>query len=225
MLNSDSTIQAVNCPDCLDVIQDRIARRVILEDSVTDITSIAAVGHAFKRDIVLSHVVAVDRNMQFIEEASVIERIHTPYVPGLLFCREGPAVLKAVGKLRRKFDVLLIDACGINHYRFAGLASHIGVLLDVPTVGVSRRTLCGEYSIPRETGGYNEVRFCNRTVGFVLKTKKDTRPIFVSPGHRVSLQGSLAIVLSSLRGNKLPEPLHVARTRARALKHSIWASN
>ncbi len=225
MFNSDSTTQASNCLDCLDAIQDRIASRVILEDSTTDITFIAAVGHAFKGDMVLSYVVVVDLNMRLIEEAAVIERIRTPYVPGLLFCREGSAVLEAVGKLRHTFDVLLVDACGINHYRFAGLASHIGVLLDTATIGVSRRTLCGEYSRPRETGSYHEVRFRNRTVGFVLKTKRDTRPIFVSPGHRVSLQGSLAIALSSLRGHKLPEPLHIARTNARALKRAIWVSN
>lgn len=225
MLNSDSAIQASNCLDCLDEIQDRIASRVILEDSATDITSIAAVGHAFNHDMVVSYVVVVDLNMRFIEEAAVIDRITTPYVPGLLFCREGPAVLKAVAKLRHAFDVLLVDACGINHYRFAGLASHIGVLLDTPTIGVSRRTLCGEYSIPHETGSCHEVRFCNRTVGFVLKTKRDTRPIFVSPGHRVSLQGSLAIALRSLRGHKLPEPLHMARTKARSLKRATWVSD
>ncbi len=217
--------QGANCLDYLDAIQRTIATRVTLEDCITDITSFAAIGHTFSRDTILSHVVTVDLSMRLIEEATVIEKTRTPYVPGLLFCREGFALLEAVGKLRHKFDVLLVDACGVNHFRFAGLACHIGVLLDTPTVGVSRHTLCGEYSVPGETGSYSEVRFCNRTVGFALKTTRDARPIFVSPGHRVSLQGALATVLSSLRGHKLPEPLHIARSRARALKLAIGLSN
>ncbi|MDD1721503.1 MAG: endonuclease V [Euryarchaeota archaeon] len=225
MLNNDTTTQALNCLNCLSAIQDRIAGRVVLKDSVTDVTSIAAVGHAFSCDAVLSHVVVVDLDMQLIDESTVIERVQTPYVPGLLFCREGPAILKAVSRLRDKFDVLLVDACGINHYRFAGLASHIGVLLDVPTIGVSKRTLCGEYSIPREMGHYCEVRWQNRKVGFILKTREGTKPIFISPGHRVSLQSSLVIVQSSLRGHKLPEPLRLAHVKAQARKRAFWASN
>ena len=224
MFNSDSMKEAVACLDELDVIQDAIASRVILEDSVEEVTSIAAVGHAFIRDMALSHVVAVDTDMQLLEEATVIERMEIPYVPGLLFCREGRAVLKAMRALRHKCDVLLVDACGINHFRFAGLASHIGVILDMPTVGVSRRTLCGEYATPRTPGSYCRLQFCNRTVGFVLQTKQGTRPIFISPGHRVSLQGSLEIASASLRDHKMPEPLHIARVKAQALKRAIWQS-
>ncbi|MGZ4912623.1 MAG: endonuclease V [Halobacteriota archaeon] len=224
MFNSDSAIEAVDCLDELDVIQDTIASRVILEDSVKEVTSIAAVGHAFNRNMALSHVVSVDMDMRLLEEATVIENFEIPYVPGLLFCREGRAVLKAMRKLRHNCDVLLVDACGINHFRFAGLASHVGVILDMPTVGVSRRTLCGEYSIPRRPGSYCKLRFCNRTVGFALQTKQGTRPIFISPGHRVSLQGSLAIALTSLRDHKMPEPLHIARVKARALKRATWTS-
>ncbi len=219
MANNERVTQVldrVNCLDTLGTAQDTVASRVVLEDGVTDITSIAAVGHSFNSDIVLSHVVIVDLEMRLVEEATTVERIQTPYVPGLLFCREGPGILKAAQQLRHKFDVLLVDACGINHNRFAGLASHIGVLLDKPTIGVTKRTLCGEYSIPREVGSYSKVWFGNRAVGFVVKTKRDSRPIFVSPGHRISLESSLKIALSLLRGHKLPEPLHIARALARS---------
>ncbi len=228
MFSSDSSTRAVNSIDCLealDGIQDSIARRVILEDSTNEVTSIAAIGHSFSHDLILSHVVVVDLDLRLVDDASVVERNRVPYVPGLLFCREGFPILKAVGKLRHKFDILFVDACGINHYRFAGLASHVGVLLDVPTIGVTKHTLCGEYSDPGEPGSYCEVRFCNRTVGFALKTKKDTNPIFISPGHRVSLQGALTIVLRCLSGHKFPEPLQIARTKARAQKRAICGSN
>ncbi len=225
MLRDDYPTRVVNCLECLAAVQHKIARDIILEDEVAHIESIAAIGHAFSREHILTSVVVVDQNMRLIDEVTVIEKVQTPYIPGLLFCREGPAILKAVGSLRHAFDALLIDACGINHYRFAGLASHIGVLLDMPTIGVSHHTLCGEYATPREPGSYSELRSGSRVVGFVVKTQKDTKPIFVSPGHRVSLQGSLTIVLSVLRGHKMPEPLHIARAKAHALKRAVLIPN
>ncbi len=99
-----STTQALNesnCLEALDSVQSEIARRVILNDSTADITSIAAVGHSFCGDNVLSYVVTLDSDMQLIEEATATYKIQTPYIPGLLFCREGPSIIEAVRNLRR----------------------------------------------------------------------------------------------------------------------------
>ena len=129
-------------------IQTDIAKQVVLEDPAGQVASIGAVAQSFDDDLVFSSAILVDALMNVIDESTAIAKTTVPYVPGLLFFREGPAAIAAVKKLRIRPDVLIVHGCGINHPRFAGLASHVGVKLNASTVGVSKKTLCGEFVEP-----------------------------------------------------------------------------
>ena len=125
-------------------IQTNIAKQVILEDPAREVALIGAVAQSFVGGLVFSSAVVVDTLMNVIDEPASIATAAMPYVPGLLFFREGPSVVATVEKLRRRPDVLIVQGCGINHPRFAGIASHVGVILNTSTVGVSKKALCGE---------------------------------------------------------------------------------
>lgn len=129
--------------------------------------------------------------------------------------------MNAYQKLKTKPDLLLVDGAGINHPRGAGLATHVGVALDVPTIGITKKILCGKGDEPPEVGEASPLIFKTKTVGWLLKSAKNCRPIIVAPGHRISLESSLVIVKSCLRGHKLPEPSRLAHEYANAIKKEL----
>jgi deoxyribonuclease V len=202
-------------------MQKDIAKKVILEDPVGQIALIGAVAQSSDAGRVFSSAVVVDSQMNIVDEASAVAEMHVPYVRGFLFFCEGPALIAAVQKLHAQPDALLVHGCGINHPRFAGLASHVGVLLNLSTVGVSRRPLCGDYVEPLRVGTFTALTFKGKILGFVLKTGIRTKPIFISPGNRVSLFGALRLVRRCTGVHRLPEPLQVAHARARYLRSKM----
>jgi deoxyribonuclease V len=202
-------------------IQTTIAKQVVLEDPASEVASIGAVAQSFDESLVFSSAVVVDTLMNVIDESASIAKTAMPYMPGLLFFREGPAAIATVEKLRRRPDVLIIHGCGINHPRFAGLASHVGVILNTSTVGVSKKALCGEYVEPAQAGRPTPLTFNGKPLGFVLKTVAATKPIFISPGNRISLQGALRIVQHCVVNHTLPEPLRLAHIKARHLRSAM----
>ncbi len=117
--------------------------------------------------------------------------------------------------------ILFVDGCGINHPRRAGLASQIGVTMDVPTVGVSKNVLCGSFEPPGRVGDASPLIFEGELVGYVLFSKKRCRPIVVAPGHRVSVDGALDLARRYLRDHKLPEPCFVAHQHVNDVKRRI----
>jgi len=141
-------------------------------------------------------------------EAVVAERpVSFPYVPGLLAFREGPAVLAALQDLAGQPDLLIFDAQGLAHPRRMGLAAHLGVLLDLPAVGCAKSRLCGEHQEPGlEQGSWVPLMDGAETIGAVVRTRRRVRPVFVSVGHRIDLQGAVALVLRCCAGYRLPEP-------------------
>jgi deoxyribonuclease V len=140
-------------------------------------------------------------------EAVTAERpISFPYIPGLLAFREGPAVLAAFEKLEGKPDLLIFDAHGLAHPRRMGLATHLGVLVDLPSVGCAKSRLCGEHEEPPpERGGWVPLLDEGETIGAVLRTRDNVRPVYVSVGHRIDLEGAVEIVLCCGAGYRLPE--------------------
>ena len=205
-------------------IQTNIAKQVVLEDPASDVASIGAVAQSFDESLVFSSAVVVDTLMNVIDESASIATTAMPYVPGLLFFREGPAVVATVEKLRRRPDVLIVHGCGINHPRFAGLASHVGVILNMSTVGVSKKALCGEYVEPAHASRCTALTFNGKQFGFVLKTVAGTKPIFIGPGNHMSLQGALRIVQRCVVNHRLPEPLRLAHIKARYLRSEICSN-
>jgi deoxyribonuclease V len=192
-------------------IQEEIASKAILRDSFSSIELTGGVDQAFFKDYVYSGIVVIDEDGNVMDNSFAKVKARFPYLSGLLAFRELPSILKAYKKLRKKPELLMVDGCGINHPRFAGLATHAGVLLNLPTIGVTKSILCGEAEKePVSVGEVSILFFENRKVGFVLLSKSGCRPIIVAPGHRISLQTSLRIVKFWLRGYKLPEPLRLA---------------
>jgi deoxyribonuclease V len=201
--------------DALRRSQRHISKRVTLEDPPGQIASIGAVAQSSSGSCIFSSAVVVDSQMNVIDESSSVAEVRVPYIPGFLFFREGPALMAAVEKLHIQPDALIIHGCGINHPRFAGLASHVGVILKLPTVGVSKRPLCGDFAEPRRPGSFTALTFEGKLLGFVLKTGINTKPIFISPGNRISLFGALCLVWRCTGQYRLPEPLRVAHVKVR----------
>ncbi len=150
-------------------------------------------------------------SLRTIEEATHAEKVTFPYVPGLLSFREGPPLIRAFEKLKRVPDVVLFDGQGIAHPRGLGLASHMGIILNVASVGCAKTKLVGEHSeVGEDVGDYVDLFFNGRSVGAVVRTKKRVKPIYVSQGHRVGLEQSIRIALSCCRGYRIPEPVRQA---------------
>lgn len=153
--------------------------------------------------------------------STVRDIIPFPYIPGLLSFREIPMLIRAWEKLEEKPDLLIADGAGIAHPRRLGIASHLGLVLDVPTIGCAKSVLTGTYEEPaNEPGAFSDL-IDSRTgdvIGAALRTKRNVRPVFVSPGHRITLSEAIAIVSSCVRKHRLPEPTrlaHIAVNEAR----------
>ena len=130
-----------------------------------------------------------------------------PYIPGYLSFREYPALLAAWQQIKQKPDLLLVDGQGIAHPRRLGIASHLGLLLDMPTIGVAKKRLCGQYeTLPKQAGNVTPLLDKQQQIGWVLQSKNNCNPLFISAGHRVSQASALKWVNLCLRGYRLPEP-------------------
>ncbi len=157
-------------------------------------------------------------SLEPLEDATASSQATFPYVPGFLTFREGPVILEAIASLERRPDLILVDGQGIAHPRRLGIASHLGVLLGVPTVGCAKSRLVGEYREPgRRRGSRSSLRFEGLTVGAVVRTRTGVRPLFVSSGHLIDLPSSVGIVLETTAGFRIPEPLRRADRLSRAL--------
>ena len=148
-----------------------------------------------------------------------MERVSFPYVPGLLSFREAPPLLKAFEKLSQSPDLAIFDGQGIAHPRGIGLASHLGLFLDVPTIGCAKSRLVGEHEpVGMEKGEMSDLIYKGESVGRVLRSKRDVKPLFVSPGHRISQDRAAEIVLSCCRGYRFPEPIRRAHLKVNELR-------
>ena len=142
-----------------------------------------------------------------------------PYIPGLLAFREMPLLLQAFGKLQHKPDLILADAHGWAHPRRAGMACHLGLVLDTPTIGCAKSVLVGEYKMPGvRQGSTSALSDAKETIGMVVRSRTGVRPIFVSIGHRVSLQTSVRLALACCDGYRIPKPLRQADQWVKQLK-------
>ena len=206
-------------------LQDDIAAMVVLEDRFSE-EVVAGVDQAFisgdeGRELVVSGAVAIDSSLRPQSRSWAVIETTFPYLPGLLYFREGPCAVEAAKRLDRAPTILFVDGCGINHPRRAGLASMIGVALDVPTVGVSKNVLCGTFDPPRRVGDASPLVHRGEIVGHVLFSKKRCRPIVVAPGHRVSVESALDLARRHLRDHKLPEPCFLAHQHVNEVKRRI----
>jgi deoxyribonuclease V len=195
-------------------LQEALARQVVLEDRFGAVASVAGVDAGFEgRGRVTRAAVVVMRwpGLEIIEQVVAREPTTFPYVPGLLSFRELPAVLAAFGRLAALPDLVLCDGQGIAHPRRCGIACHLGVLLDIPTIGVGKSRLTGQFEEPGPArGDRSPLLDEGETIGLVLRSRDRVRPLFISPGHRVSLESAADWVLRCTTRYRLPEPIRAA---------------
>lgn len=199
-------------------VQERLRFEVVAEDRLGPVRHVAGIDIGFEEGgRVTRAAVALLRFPELDLVESVIARLPTrfPYVPGLLSFREAPAALEAFSRLRTRCDLVLYDGQGIAHPRRFGIASHIGVLADVPAIGVAKSRLVGEYgALPQERGAWVPLRDRGETIGAVLRTRAGVRPLFVSVGHRVSLETAIVWVMACVTCFRLPETTRQAHRLA-----------
>lgn len=144
-----------------------------------------------------------------------------PYIPGLLSFREIPALLEAWKQLRMRPDAVLVDGQGIAHPRRLGIATHVGLLIDVPTVGVGKSRLTGAHAeVGPLPGDTQPLLDGTEVIGTVLRTKPKSNPLFISPGNNIDLASSVALVRACLRGYRLPEPTRLAHMHVNLVRRT-----
>jgi deoxyribonuclease V len=199
-------------------IQLSLAKRVITENEVIDPCLVAGVDiSAPNTQGVARGAVVILRYPEFnIVEVEVAEdKIAFPYIPGLLSFRESPLILAACEKLHNIPDLVLVDGHGIAHPRRFGLASHLGLSLNLPTIGCAKSILCGRHRpVAEEAGSHAELLDKGELIGAALRTKSGVRPVYISVGHRIDLASALQWVIKCCRGYRLPEPTRLAHLAA-----------
>jgi deoxyribonuclease V len=153
--------------------------------------------------------------LEVIEVKIAEDKLNFPYIPGLLSFREAPLVLAAYQKLNTEPDLILVDGQGIAHPRRFGIASHIGLLLNIPTIGCAKSRLCGTHaSVTAQAGTYSDLTDKGEVIGVALRTKDSVSPIYVSIGHNIDLPTAINFVINCCRGRRLPEPSRLAHLAA-----------
>lgn len=199
-------------------VQMSLAKSVSQEDMPGEVRFIAGVdvsAERASRKATAAAVVLSYPEMKLVETVLFQGELNFPYIPGFLSFREAPLVLNAFERLTKSPDLVIVDGQGLAHPRRLGIASHLGLLLNVPTIGCAKSRLCGEYEIPDETAGsFTRLFDGGEVIGAVLRSRTGVKPLFVSVGHKVSLDSAIGWVLRCCRGLRLPEPTRLAHLAA-----------
>lgn len=192
--------------------QNKLAKKVIISDSPEKIRTFGGTEQIITDNRIISVISVLDSDFKTIESKYTVSEIKMPYMSGFLFYREGPAIMETFSKLDSKPDILFVKGNGILHPRRIGMASHIGILLDIPTIGIAKSLMMGE-------NDEGTIYFDKEAVGYELVSREHAKPLYVSPGHKVSLKTSLELARKSIiYPHKLPEPMHAAHKYASKLK-------
>lgn len=196
-------------------MQDRLKSRVSIAPLRKEVRLIAGADVSSERfgDELFAGVVVLSYpELEVVAYAVAKAKVEFPYIPGLLSFREIPGLRAALEKLPQKPDLIIVDGQGISHPRRIGIASHLGVVTGIPTIGCAKSRLYGVYDEPQEVGDESGVidPKTGELLGYALKSKARSNPLIVSPGHLIDARGALDIVRSCLRGYRLPEPTRQA---------------
>ncbi|MBW2964079.1 endonuclease V [Candidatus Woesearchaeota archaeon] len=198
--------------------QLRLAKKVVTKDDFDEINYIAGCDQAYLDGKVVSCIVVMEyKTLKVVEKRYAAADAPLQYIPGFLAYRESPAVIEAMSKVEQKPDILLVDGNGVLHPRRLGMASHLGILLDMPTIGVAKKLMLGEEKD-------SKIMLEGERLGTVLKTKEHAKPIFLSVGHRVSLKTAEEIVRKCMvEKHKMPEPIHEAHKYSNKVRTRMLA--
>lgn len=208
------------CVDELKALQGQLATKVRLEPFSGPLRFIGGADVAYVGPWAIGVVVVMKwPDLELVDVGRAIEVVSVPYLPGFLSFREVPVLAEAYYATVKRPDLLLVDGQGIAHPRGIGLASHLGVVLEVRTIGCAKEVLIGKARpLGKEKGAYSPLVFEGKTIGALLRTKRDTKPLCVSPGHMIDLESSIRWVLESTREARLPAPLRKAHQLAQMSK-------
>lgn len=200
--------------------QLHLSKQIIFEDSLPrKIRYVAGVDVAYKNDFAIGVVAVLDyATLSFVESQIAISKIYFPYIPTLLSFREVPPSFLCIGKLKMKPDVFLVDGHGFAHPYYCGFASHLGIVLKKPTIGVAKNKLIGELKDFNDEG-FAYLVHNDQIIGAALKTTSGGKLVYVSVGHMISFETAVKIVKHCTRKSKIPEPLrkaHQIATKARS---------
>jgi deoxyribonuclease V len=200
-------------------LQQALAGRVEREDRLGPVHTVCGVDVHYSADGSTAHAAAALLSfpaLELLAHAFARRRVSFPYIPGLLSFRELPAALAALAGLSRVPDLVLCDGQGIAHPRRCGLASHLGLEADLPCIGVAKRRLVGEHRDPgARRGAWTPLIDADERIGAVLRTRAGVKPMYVSIGHRISLETAMRYVMACTTRYRLPEPLRSAHRLAR----------
>ena len=195
-------------------IQNRLRDRVITTDQFETITTVAGIDAGFEQEGTITRAAVVVLKLPeltLLEQAIAYRPTTFPYVPSLLSFREMPTVLDALTQLTLEPDLIVCDGAGIAHPRRLGIASHLGVLINKPTIGVAKSRLLGTHNeLPPEKGAWVPLMDQGETIGAVLRSRTGTKPLYVSPGYRISLNTAVDYVLQCTPKYRLPETTRLA---------------
>ncbi|HEY6409685.1 MAG TPA: deoxyribonuclease V [Ktedonobacteraceae bacterium] len=204
-------------PEVAVALQRKLATKVMRTDQLNgEVQLVAGVDMAINEETTMARAAVVLLSypeMEVIERHVYEEPVRMPYIPGLLSFREIPCILGAFGQLSQQPDLVMVDGQGIAHPRFIGIASHLGLWLDLPTIGCAKSILRGKYdeeALSEEAGAWVPLIFKGEMIGAVVRTRARVKPMIISLGHRISLATSLQYVLACCKGYRLPEPTRQA---------------
>ncbi len=203
-------------PDQARAIQRELSPRVIREGNPSGVRLVAGIDVSVRDDINRAAIV-VDAfpDLAVVETRKAEQPATFPYVPGFLTFREAPAIVQAARALESRPDLVIVDGQGIAHPRGLGIASHIGLLLDVPTIGCAKSILVGRHApVGPEVGDWSPLEYKHEVIGAALRTRVNVTPVYVSIGHRIGLEPAIRWILACCRGFRLPEPQRQAHRAA-----------
>lgn len=194
-------------------IQDKLRRKIKLTDFKIKPQLIAAADVAFKDNLACGAVILMKLpDLRIIEWVRKTKKIKFPYIPGLLTFREGPVLENCFRAAKFEPDVIIFDGQGIAHPRNMGIATHMGILLDKPTIGCAKTHLFGDYTAPQNLRGTFSYLLGpqRKKIGAVLRTRVNVKPVFVSPGYKIDIESAVRLILMCARKYRIPEPLRAA---------------
>ena len=190
-------------------IQNQLSGEIITSDQLSEVNYVAGVDVGFEENYAISRAAVAVLSfpeLQLIEQAIARRPTTFPYIPGFLSFREVPVVLDALSQIKITPDLILCDGQGIAHPRRFGLACHLGLLITVPTIGVAKSRLIGQHEeLPPEKGSWQPLRHRGEVIGAVVRSRTGVKPLYVSPGHRISLPTAIDYVLRCTPKYRLPE--------------------
>lgn len=206
-------------------LQKKLAGRIKFAPLRNQPKLIAGLDCAFSKDgqnIIAAAVVLRYPDFELIETKYATRKVVIPYIPGLLSFREGPACIAAVKKLKNEPDIFIIDGQGIAHPRRLGLAAHLGLFFDKPTIGCAKSRLIGSFKEPPpEKGARSLLKDKTETIGAVVRTRTNVKPVFVSVGNKCLLEDAIEITVASATKYRLPEPTRLAHQTVSKLRTKV----